>query len=418
MKKKIQLIPSGIPLVDSAWGGLYRGGTYILMGARKTGRTLLALQFAVECARQKEVCLYFTSMRPKDLMIQAASIDCDLQNLMNQNLIIVVRVAPPTDLYEVENPDAFLAEYLNDITTVVEQYQPNKIVFDEITPFIGFSDANLLRETFLHTTEEIEDAGITSIFILGEPATNAAKTLVDIITMNTTGIIYLKKNEESDENIPGGKITITPNIGHPQGKMTSQYFIEPYKGLVTELQPLEKKSIITKLEYSKNSVKDRKYKSLADIDLPEEHFTYSNFYNINDFSLILNNQIALFKSTGQVFTIISFKLDTELERKGLLTINQLQSSIRLAVDKKDKICLLNNKIIILITREETQKTINQLISKIKSNLPSTEGDYIRSVVPHISVYAVKVDENIQNANDLFDQLLVEEPQERNRLGYN
>jgi circadian clock protein KaiC len=143
MKKKIQLIPSGISLVDNAWGGFYRGGTYLLIGQRKSGRTLTGLQYAMECANQKEVCLYFTSMRPKDLMIQAASIDFDLQQFMNQNLIIVVRVAPPSDIYEVGDADNFLVEYLNDIVTVVEQYQPNKIVFDELTPFIGFYNINL-----------------------------------------------------------------------------------------------------------------------------------------------------------------------------------------------------------------------------------------------------------------------------------
>src|SRR3990172_5971730 len=147
MKQKIQIIQSGIPLVDKAWGGFYRGGTYLSVGARKSGRTLLSLQFAMECARQKEVCLYFTSMRPKDLMIQAASIDFDLQAYMNQNLIIVVRVAPPADLYEVGNPAEFLVEYMNDIVTVVEQYQPNKIVFDELTPFIGFNDLSMLQKS-------------------------------------------------------------------------------------------------------------------------------------------------------------------------------------------------------------------------------------------------------------------------------
>ena len=128
MKKKIQLITSGISIVDNAWGGFYRGGTYLLIGPRKSGRTLLGLQFAKECVKQKEVCLYFTSMRPKDLMIQAASIDFDLQYCMNQNQVIVVRVAPPVDLNEVANSDEFLVEYLRDIVTVVEQYQPNKML--------------------------------------------------------------------------------------------------------------------------------------------------------------------------------------------------------------------------------------------------------------------------------------------------
>src|SRR5512147_2191525 len=100
MKKKIQLVSSGISIVDNAWGGFYRGGTYLLVGPRKSGRTLLGLQFAKESIKQKEICLYFTSMRPKDLMIQAASIDFDLQNYMNQNQVIVVRVAPPMGIRE------------------------------------------------------------------------------------------------------------------------------------------------------------------------------------------------------------------------------------------------------------------------------------------------------------------------------
>ena len=87
MKKKLNLVPTGISLVDKAWGGFYRGGTYLLIGQRKSGKTLLGLQYAMESAKNKEVCLFFTSMRPKDLMIHAASIDFDLQSYMNQNLV-------------------------------------------------------------------------------------------------------------------------------------------------------------------------------------------------------------------------------------------------------------------------------------------------------------------------------------------
>jgi circadian clock protein KaiC len=421
MKKKIQLLPSGISLVDSAWGGFYRGGTYMLIGAHKTGRTLLGLQFALESARQKEVCLYFTNMRPKDLMIQAASIDFDLEQYMNQNLIIVVRVALPTDLYDVPDPDHFLAEYLNDINTVVDQYQPAKIVFDEITPFIGFNNLNLLKDTFLKTTEAIEDAGITSMFILGEPATPEAESIVNALSSLSTGIIYLKKEENTDHGNAGGKMVITPNIGHTQGKFSSNYMIEPYKGVTTEKQiftapEINKSNPSPEIIKTTSLTKERKYKSLADIDAPEEKYSYSNFYNINDFNLILNNQIALYKSTGQIFTIISFKLDMDAERKGLLTVNQLQNAIRLAIDRKDKICVQSNKVMVLVAREENQKSIINVISKIKSNLPSNDPNFIRSVIPYISVYAMKVDENVQNANELIEQLGSDEPLGKNKFG--
>lgn len=385
----------------------------MLIGPRKSGRTLLGLQYAMECASQKEVCLYFTSMRPKDLMIQAASIDFDLQHYMNQNLIIVVRVAPPTDLYEVGNPDDFLVEYLNDIVTVVDQYQPNKIVFDELTPFIGFSNINLLQDVFVRTTETIEDNGITSLFIIGDPVTPLANSIVDALAAYSTGIIYLQKNENEVNKSQGGVITITPNIGHAEGQFKANYFIEPYKGITVDFRPAAKHE-----RYSTTTTADSdlKYKSLAEINVPEENISFSNFYSVNDFYLILNNQIALYKSTGQVFTIISFRLDPAAEKLGLLTLNQLQSSVRLSTDKKDKICVISNKIIVLVTKDD-QKSVNNLISKIKSNLPSSNAEYIKSVTQYISVYSVRVDETIQNADDIFQQLMLEEPKAHNKLGF-
>lgn len=416
MKQKIQIIQSGIPLVDKAWGGFYRGGTYLLIGARKSGRTLLSLQFAMECARQKEVCLYFTSMRPKDLMIQAASIDFDLQAYMNQNLIIVVRVAPPADLYEVGNPDEFLAEYMNDIVTVVEQYQPNKIVFDEITPFIGFSDLSMLQKSFSATCETIEDSGITSLYVIGEPATPGTQAIVDSLAAFVTGTIHLKKEENSKTtSIQGGVMTISPNIGHTEGKVSSSYAVEPYKGITIDYHPERTRDEIKNFPSKPELVKTEiKYKSLADVDAPSENYTFTSFYNENDFKLILNNQIALYKSTGQVFTIVSFRLDKSAETKGILSLTQLQNAVRLSTDKKDKICILNGKVLVLITKEDPN-AIKAMIGRVKANLPVSQYRTLDEMLQYISVYTVKVEDKIQNADDLLQMLTSDETEEKNKL---
>lgn len=413
MKKKIEIITSGISLVDGAWGGFYRGGTYIMVGPHKSGRTLLGLQYAMECARQKEVCLYFTSMRPKDLMIHAASIDFDLQHYMNQNLIIVVRVAPPADLYEVGNPDDFLVEYLKDIVTVVEQYQPQKIVFDELTPFVGFDDVNLLYHVFLQTCETIEESGITSLFIVGEPATPATKEIVDALSANVTGMVILQRPRDNGERVQGGKMSIIPNIGHTEGEFTANYYIEPYKGVVVEH---EASIPVSRGGMAKPSRTEEKYTSLANIELPKEEYSYSNFYNANDFTLILNNQIALFRSTGQVFTVLSFKLDHAAEQMGLLTLNQLKNAIRLSTDKKDKICVIEDKVVVLITKED-QQALKNIIVKVKSNLPGDDPSYLNKVVQFISVYAIRVDEKTKNADEMLRELLSENVSEKNKLGF-
>jgi len=401
MTKKIQLYPSGIPLVDLAWGGLYRSGTYFLIGSRKSGRTLLALQYALECAQRREVCLFFTTMRPKDLLIHAASIDFDLQDYMNQNLIIVVRVTPPEDLQEVEDPDAYLAEYIKDIVPVVEQYNPNKIVFDELTHFIGFKDLKFLKDTFLQTIEGIEDAGITSLYILAEPANPASQNIIDTLMDCSTGIIGLQKKAEVVNKYHSGIMTITPNVGHTEGKFSANYYIEPYKGILVDYTPSEPERI--KPEFIVPTA-EQKYESFADIKMEDDAITLSNVYTLRDFELIINNQIALYQITKQEFALVSIRLDEYAERKGMLTLNQLRNAIRLSTDKKDKICTIGSKIFVLITRPKDNVVAN-LVTKIKSNLPDDDPEFFNAISPHIAVYAVTVNKDVKNAEGMIAQIL-------------
>ena len=73
MDKCIELVPSGIPFLDQNWGGVYRGATYVVHGPPKSGRTLTGLQFASQAAASDEVCVYLTNIRPRNLIIHAAS---------------------------------------------------------------------------------------------------------------------------------------------------------------------------------------------------------------------------------------------------------------------------------------------------------------------------------------------------------
>lgn len=412
MRHNVNLISTGISLIDNTWGGFYRGGTYITIGGRKSGKTLLGLQFAKECALNKEVCLYFTNMRPKDLMIQASSIDFDLQNAMNQNLVIVVRVAVPSDLYASGNPDSFLVEYLNDIVTVVDQYQPNCLVFDELTHFVGFENVGLLQQNFLKNLEDIQERNVTSLFILAEPATPYAQLITDSVTQYSTGVVYLQRIDAPGKNL--GRATITPNVGHTEGQFISNYQVEPYVGLTFEYQKENSYENPYTVEPEANTGNadmpsprqnpNSKYRPLTNVDVVKDKISFSNLYDYSEFTLILNNQIALFKSTGQPFLLISLKLDPIAEKQKILTINQLQNAVRLSTDKKDKICVVEDKIIVLMSKGE-DKSLNHLVAKIKSNLPNQDANYLSMVTKYIFAFEYEVDETVENAEKLIADLI-------------
>jgi KaiC/GvpD/RAD55 family RecA-like ATPase len=395
MISNIRLISSGFSFIDRNWGGIYRGGSYMVIGPKKSGRTLLGLQYALESAKRQEVCLYFTNMRPKDLMIQAASLNFDIQAFMNQNLIIVVRVAPPNDIYETQNPDEHLVEYLNDIVMVVNQYNPSRIIFDELTPYIGFNKLDLLRNTFLKMLETIEDKDITSLFIVGEPATQRAKGIIDTITQYITGSVTLqKKDEKIAGKYFGGLVVITPNVGHTEGQFTATYIIEPNKGVTVESAMPKKTGIINKPEV----------KPIAGADVSPEAYSYSNIYNYGDFLLILNNQIGLFKSTGQTFNLVAIKLEEAAIMKGLLTLTQLQNAVKFSVDKKDKICVVDDKVLVLLIRSD-QSSANKLMTTLKRNLPGADPDFLNAALENISVLNIEIDEKIDNADNMMEYVL-------------
>ena len=267
--------------------------------------------------------------------------------------------------------------------------------------------------------EIIEEKDIISLFIVGEPATPATQNIVDILAQQVTCTIYLqKKSLPGEMKIHGGKITITPNVGHTEGQFTSGYFIEPYRGIVVDYKPpLWNNAAVHFTSPLQEKKKDSRYTALSNFDAPAEAYSFSNFYDYNDFLLILNNQIALYKSTGQVFNIISFKLDKLAEQNGLITINQLQNAVRLVTDKKDKICVIENKVVVLITRGD-KKNVTNIISKIQTNLPNNNPDYLKTVLQYISVLPIEVNEQIENAESLMKYISSEDNQMRNINNYN
>lgn len=393
----VKLIKSGFSLIDQKWGGVYKGGGYLIVGPRKSGRTLLSLKFAMETAQQSERCLFFTTMRPKDLMIQAASLNFDLQKYMNNNTVIVVRVSPPNDVFDMYNPDEYMTDYINDIISVSNQYNPDRLIFDEMTPYIGFKRLDYLEDIFTNMIETIENKNITSFFVVGEPATEKSKSIVSILSDNVTGTIYLEKSTKMvNDRYNSGTVVLSPNVGHTEGQFSSEFWIEPQKGFVVESDPSE----------DEESVNNEEIKLLEKTEIAHNFSSASalvNIYGIDDFRLILNNQIAQYQTTGQRFNVLSFQLDQNAQVKGLITIDQLMSIISLSLQKRDKLSIIGEKIVVLLIRS-SEESIKKILSKIKANLPITESKNINDLLNYISVADIKATESIKNSEMLIDPI--------------
>jgi circadian clock protein KaiC len=236
--------------------------------------------------------------------------------------------------------------------------------------------------------ESIEDLGITSLFILREPAAQSSKMIFNVLNSFATGIIQLHKAEDSEEQQPG-IIDITPNIGHTEGKFKANYFIEPYKGITTDFK-------ITKRSTRENilpEITELIPTKTGGSNSPE--YLVPNIYSINDFKLIINNQIALYKTTGQMFTILSLRLNPTIPILPRISFEQLNYSVKSVAHKKDKICTIDDKIYILITKSD-DKLIDDFISKVHQSLSSNGST-------NVTYLMLKVNDSMNCADDVFKE---------------
>ncbi len=411
----ILLRKSGFNLIDKRWGGLYEGGSYLVIGSRKSGRTLLGLQYAQASVNQGEICVYFTNMRPKDLMIQAASIGFDIQKNMDSNSIIVVRVATPEDIYQHTNSDEILVEYLNDIITIINQYHPQRLIFDELTTFVGFRSNELLKSSFIHLLESIEDKDITSMYIVAEPATKKTNEIVDILANLVTGVVYLKKSTKKIENqFFGGTAIITPNVGHTEGQFSLQYKIMPKIGVSVDIEDEIKNQIVeenSQLEPEVNSFKSYDSfeavpvkKQIEEKIIEKRKFVENppNLYTYNDFTLIINNQIALFKSAGQKFNLISFNVSKSIFEITNVSLSDIKNAIIQSTNRTEKICYIDDLIMVLIPNSNEQKVADFFVLFGKSLKEVGLDEKKFNLV--LSMFNYEVDENLDRAETILDYL--------------
>ncbi|MBK7867125.1 MAG: hypothetical protein IPJ75_09115 [Ignavibacteriales bacterium] len=122
-----------------------------------------------------------------------------------------------------------------------------------------------------------------------------------------------------------------------------------------------------------------RYRPLSEIEVVNAPMAHTNQYSKEEFNLILNNQVALYKSTGQAFTLIVFKLDPQAEAAGIISTNQLNNAIRLSLSLKEKVCIDGYTTIVLLGKSD-DKALSLLTSKIRSNLQSNDPSYLPRVL--------------------------------------
>ena len=215
-------LATGVDLVDRAWGGFYRGGTYLVYGRAASGRDLFALRFLQTGAEAGETCLFLSPARPKDLLIQAASIGFDLRQSHAAGRVRLLRVPP--SLSEGGEEDEGIARALRDLVALVRQHRPARLILGDFTPFVLFRSFDRFRAALVEMLEQTDVLDTTTLLVMGEPANAQSRRVLDFLTAQTTGTLHVAMPD--DENAPTRRVTLIPNIGHVRRRLVETWDLD------------------------------------------------------------------------------------------------------------------------------------------------------------------------------------------------
>ncbi len=249
--------PSGIDVIDDTWGGLYRGGSYLVYGQAMSGRGLLALMLARTGVLQDEKTLFISSDRQKDLFIQAASIGFDLRASHEAGKIRLMRMPTLAEL-DYDNDDS-VTQALNDLVNIIVSFQPERVVMNDFMPFIAFQSFRRFQIEFIHFLERVDSLNCTIILAMPEPAIMQSRRVIEFIGLQMTGSIHIELAEENPRSTKR-RISLIPHIGHIRHRVVDYWDLEDVvddnSGTLQAIQDLEAASAVSMASLAEEPVSE------------------------------------------------------------------------------------------------------------------------------------------------------------------
>jgi len=332
MNNKFSKITTGFNFLDKNWGGVYSGGNYLIIGPKRSGKTLLQLKIIEYLSNKNLNCLLITNKRKKNLEIQASSLYFDMDEFTTSGLITV------------ENISERLSSF-DDLIEVIEKTKPTFLFLDEITTLLDYSNIKELSIKYQKFIEYLEDNEITSFFSTSLPKVNNLKYFIQILAQNAVAIIQLRSNSVIQNY--SGSISIKPNIGHIEGEFDTAYRVEPIKGIVTE-EKVNIENLINKGVDANAMMRV----------INTERFIYSNIYSIDEFKLILENKKVYTQNTGVPVNMLVYHIkDAKIETEKLSDI------LKRTLDRGDKISSFGDSVFVLLSEKST-KRLKRVLTKL------------------------------------------------------
>jgi circadian clock protein KaiC len=191
MKKEIEKINSGIPgLNEILRGGIKKNSSILITGSPGTGKSIFAMQFIIEGAKNNEPGLFITSEETIEVVREhTKTFDFNLEELEKKGLVIIVQQQITTKkLVSISTP-----------LDIIKKRKIKRVALDSLTLFEYFHVAGEIdyRKEVLEFIWKMKEAGVTLVATSEKRITDIDKLVFDQEDFLFEGLILLTKIRKS-----------------------------------------------------------------------------------------------------------------------------------------------------------------------------------------------------------------------------
>jgi circadian clock protein KaiC len=216
-----ETVSSGLPELDNLFGGgLDRGTTTLVLGPAGTGKSTIALQFAVQMARRGERSIIFTFDETRGILLaRARAFGLDLREFIESGQITVQQVDPA---------ELSPGEFAFRVTKSVEA-GAKFVVIDSLNGYLNSMPGEKYLNNQLHELSSyLNQQGIVTIMILAQHGLVATSPLFDLSYLSDM-VVTLSFFEAAGE-VKQALAVLKKRSGHHE-KTIREFKLESDKGI-------------------------------------------------------------------------------------------------------------------------------------------------------------------------------------------
>jgi circadian clock protein KaiC len=159
---KPEVLPSGIPLLDTLLGGgLMTGTSTLLVGPAGTGKSSIAMQFAVSAAeRGGNATAFLFDERPENAITRALALHMNVQVHLDDGRLRIHQIDPA---------ELSAGQFAHIVRTEVESHNVRVLVIDSLNGYLqAMPDQRFLLAQMHELLTYLGQRGVATFFVMGQ----------------------------------------------------------------------------------------------------------------------------------------------------------------------------------------------------------------------------------------------------------